>query len=261
MSTAPALNPAIRVLIVEDELLYGDLLSEQLEALGFEPLGPVATAAQAQTMFEALRPDLVLLDVGLRGPMDGIALAAALLARQPVPLIFVTAATDRATFERARAVGPAAFIAKPFDATTLQNAVELALHNFAAPSANHPAAPVPADGPAALVRDAFFLKEREGLVKVPHGAVLYVEADDRHCVLVLANGRRHALRRPLRELADELAVHDFLQIHRSFVLNLRHLDSLNPAEFTVQVAGRTLPLGRSYRDELLRRLHLLEGRE
>ena len=124
----------VHILIVENEPLYGDLLSEYLEMLDYEPLGPAPTAAQALILFENLQPDLVLLDIGLRGDTDGIVLATQLLARRPVPLIFVTAATDRPTFERARVVGPVAFITKPFDAITLQNAVELALYNFAAQS-------------------------------------------------------------------------------------------------------------------------------
>ena len=253
----------IQVLIVEDERLYGDLLSEYLEVLGYEPLGPVATAAQALPLFEALQPDIVLLDVGLRGATDGIALAAQLLARQPVPLIFITAATDRATFERARAVGAAAFITKPFDQRTVQNAVELALHNFAlrAEDSAEAADPAPPGEQGLLLRDAFFVRDREGLLKVPHQEALYLEAGAKYAVLVLANGRRYALRMSLRDLLRELAGHDFVQIHRSFVINAHHLERFNPVQQTVQVGGHELPLGRAYKEVLLQRLHVLDGSE
>lgn len=251
----------IQVLIVEDERLYGDLLCEYLEELGYEALGPAPTAAQGLALFEALQPDLVLLDIGLRGPVDGIELAAQLLSRQAVPLIFITAFTDRPTFERARAVGPVAFITKPFDQLTVENAVELALHNFAAHS-QRLAAPAPPEEPLhALVGDAFFLKDRNGLVKVPHAETLYVEAGEKYCVLQLANGHRHTLRMALKDVARTLASHRFVQVHRSFVINARHLEAVDPVGYTVQVAGRTLPLGRSYKDELLRRLNLIEGNE
>jgi len=254
----------IQILIVEDERLYGDLLCEYLEELGYEPLGPVPTAAQAVALFEALKPDLVLLDIGLRGPVNGVELARQLAARQPVPFIFITAFTDRATFEQARAVGPFAFITKPFDQATVQNALELALINFAqrqAPPAAGPAEPLPAWEQDVLVRDAFFLKDREGLVKVPYSEALYIEAGEKYCVLMLASGRRHPLRLSLRDAARSLAGQDFVQVHRSFVINARHLQALDPVGYTVQVAGRSLPLGRSYKDELLRRLNLIGGPE
>lgn len=252
----------VHILIVENEPLYGDLLSEYLEVLDYEPLGPAPTAAQALTLFDSLKPDLVLLDIGLRGDTDGIELATQLLARRPVPLIFVTAATDRPTFERARTVGPVAFITKPFDAITLQNAVELALYNFA--TQNDPVpnlAPKPEPGTDLLVNNAFFLKERAGLVKVPYAEVLYVEADDKYAMLVLASGRRYPLRVSLKDVARLLEKQRFVQIHRSCVINAQHLESLSPADSTVQVAGRTLQLGRSYKEELLRRLHLIEAPE
>lgn len=253
----------IQTLIVEDERLYGDLLCEYLEELGHEPLGPVPTAAQAVALFDAMRPDLVLLDIGLRGPLDGIELAQQLRRQQPVPLIFITAFADRPTFERARAVGPSAFITKPFDQLTVQNAVELALLNFARPPAEADAPPAPTGGwtQDVLIRDAFFLKDREGLVKVGYDEVVFIEAGDKYCVLLLTNGRRYPLRMTLRELAALLAPKGFAQVHRSFVVNTRHLEALNPVEYTVQVAGRTLALGRTYKDELLRRIDLLGSPE
>ncbi len=253
----------IRILIVEDERLYGDLLCEYLETLGYEPLGPAPTAAQGLALFDALEPDLVLLDIGLRGDVDGIGLATQLLARRRLPLIFITAFTDRATFERARAVGPVAFITKPFDALTVQNAVELALYNFGAPPAapGQPLLPPPPpdERPDLLIADAFFLRDRLGLIKVLHQEVLYVEAGNKHAVLVRTNGHRHALRMALRDMVRLLDGRRFVQVHRSFAINVGYLESVNPVDFTLCVGGQTLPLGRSYKEELLRRLHLLEG--
>ncbi len=248
----------IQTLIVEDERLYGDLLCEYLEALGHDVLGPVASAAEGLALFAALRPDLVLLDIGLRGPLDGVELAGQLLRQRPVPLIFITAFADRTTFERARAVGPAAFITKPFEAATVRNAVELALFNFASAAATPaPAAPPLPWAQDMLLGEAFFLKDKAGLTKIPCPEVLYVEAGDKYCVLMRANGSRHTLRMSLREVAETLAAHGFVQVHRSFVINARHLEAVDPVGFTLRVGRHTLPLGRSYKDDLLRRLTLL----
>jgi DNA-binding LytR/AlgR family response regulator len=246
----------VKVLIVEDEIVFSELLTMHLEELGYEVLGPCPAAAEAQAVFRELRPDLVLLDVGLRGEVDGIELASALVAIQPTPLIFITAFTDRETFERARAVKPAAYLNKPFTATTVQHAVELALQNFVRPEtvAESEDEFITTWSQDMLVRDAFFLKERNMLVKVRQQDVLWIEADGRYSMLVRAGGRKHALRITLRDLATSLPPHLFVQVHRSVIINADHLEQVDPVDGTVVVSGHSLPLGRSYKDQLLRRL-------
>ncbi|MDO7877425.1 response regulator [Hymenobacter sp. ASUV-10] len=246
----------VRVLLVEDEVVFSELLTMHLEDLGYEVLGPYPTAAEAQPVFHAQQPDLLLFDVGLRGEIDGIELARELLAAQPTPLIFITAFTDRETFDRARTVAPSAYLNKPFTALSVQSAVELALQNFVRPDA----AAEPDDEPIThwatdmLVRDAFFLKERNMLVKVRQQDVLWIEADGRYSMLVRAGGRKHALRITLRDLAASLPPSSFVQVHRSVIINADHLEQVDPVDGTVTVSGHALPLGRSYKDLLLRRL-------
>jgi two-component system response regulator LytT len=247
----------VKVLLVEDELIFSELLTMHLEELGYEVLGPCPTAAEARPMFQAQRPDLLVLDVGLRGETDGIELARELLTLQSTPLIFITAFTDRETFDRARTLAPSAYLNKPFTALSVQSAVELALQNFVRPEAP---TPEPEDEPITqwandmLVRDAFFLKERNMLVKVRQQDVLWIEADGRYSMLVRAGGRKHALRITLRDLAASLPPQMFVQVHRSVIINANHLEQIDPVDGTVTVSGHSLPLGRSYKDHLLRRL-------
>jgi len=250
----------IKVLIVEDEMVFSELLALHLQEQGYETLGPATSAAEALPLFRATRPDVVLLDIGIKGAVDGIELAQQLQALQPTPLIFITAFTDRETFERARAVGPFAYLNKPFTALSVQNAVELALQHFS--HRDGPEEEGPVDwAQDVLGRDAFFLKERNVLVKVKQQDVLWIEADGRYSVLVRAGGRKHALRITLRELAASLSPKLFVQVHRSVIINAEHLEQVDPVGGTVLVNGHTLPLGRSYKDQLLRRLQQVGGAE
>ncbi len=102
--------------------------------LGYEPVGPAATAEAALDLYrESLPPvTLALLDIGLDGDRDGIMLAQELRAIRPLPIIFLTSMADEATFGRAKLARPAAYLLKPYDAAALQHAVELALLNYAA---------------------------------------------------------------------------------------------------------------------------------
>lgn len=125
-------DSALRVLIVEDEPLYGRLLTAFVHSLGHVPVGPATSGEEALQLFDQEpRPQLALLDINLSGSLDGIDVAEALLARQRVPLIFNTSLADTATFNRAKQVGPSAYLVKPFDQVVLERAIALALHNFA----------------------------------------------------------------------------------------------------------------------------------
>lgn len=117
-----------RVLIAEDERLVARDLEEIVKHLGYETTGTVSSAASAVVAVEKERPDLVLMDIRLRGKGDGVEAAAIIRDRYQVGVVYVTAHTDPATTERAAATKPLGFIVKPFDERAVQRAVENALY-------------------------------------------------------------------------------------------------------------------------------------
>ena len=240
----------IRVLIVEDEPLYADQLELHLLKLGYEPVGPATNARTALSLFRTEPVDLALLDVQLRGTMDGIELAAELLALRPVPLLFLTSLADDATFARARPLGPAAYLIKPVAPDALQRAMALAVDGFTAQPS--PAATVPSPTPT----DALFVKENGLLEKIRLTDIRSVEANDKLCRLVLG-ARTVTVRMPLRELMRHLPATQFVQIQRSYLVNLDHIERLDPVRHLVQVGEQLLPVGETYHAELLRRLRTL----
>lgn len=241
----------VRVLVVEDEPLYAEQLEAALQDLGHEPIGPAPDARIALALHRTETIDLALLDVQLRGPVDGIELAAQLLAYRPIPLLFLTSCADDETFAAARLVGPAAYLIKPVEPAALQRAIVLALGNFQAQKA-----PVAADSGPAPASDVLFVKENGLLEKIHLGEVQCVEADNKVCRLVLA-GRSLVVRMPLHELVRHLPPSRFVQIQRSYFVNLDYVARLDPVRGLVQVGEHLLPVGRTYQAELLRRLPTL----
>jgi DNA-binding LytR/AlgR family response regulator len=235
--------------------VFGKLLTELLTDLEYQPLGPVATVAEATTLFRQEQPDLLLLDVNLPGEVSGIELARRLLDERPTPVVFLTSATDEDTFARAKAVGPAAYLTKPFDERALERALELALLNFAQRPEEADESMLTWSGEL-LMATCLFVKERGRLLKVRFEDILWIEADDRYSVLVTA-ARRYPLRMALRELATELPVNRFVQTHRSYLVNAEKIEALDPTDSLIIVGPRAdeLPLGRVYREPLLKRLH------
>lgn len=125
---APESREPIRILVAEDEGIAALDTCDQLRALGHRVTAAVFSARDAVLQVETERPDLVLMDVRLKGPIDGIAAATEIRARFDVPTIFVTAYADDATVQRAKLAEPFGYVLKPFDERELRIAIEVALY-------------------------------------------------------------------------------------------------------------------------------------
>lgn len=119
-----------RVLVVEDEMIVAQDIGEQLRRLGYVVLGPAGDGETALRLIETGKPDLVLMDIALRGRLDGVKTAAIIHDRFPIPVIFVTALSDKGTLQRAKVTEPSGILYKPFEQHELFAAVETALYKF-----------------------------------------------------------------------------------------------------------------------------------
>ncbi|MBK9032169.1 MAG: response regulator [Myxococcales bacterium] len=119
------------ILVVEDEALVAKDLQRSLNGLGYRVPATAGSADDALVCAERHRPDLVLMDVRIRGRDDGITAAAALRRRFGVPVVYLTAYGDSATVTRAKATSPYGYLLKPIKAEELRITVELALHKHA----------------------------------------------------------------------------------------------------------------------------------
>lgn len=115
------------VLVVEDDERTARMLGEMLEALGHRVAATVPTAAEALEASERVRPGLVMMDIRLAGPADGVEAAREIRARRDVPVIYVTAHSDAETLDRAVETNPYGYLTKPVDLRALESAVKLAL--------------------------------------------------------------------------------------------------------------------------------------
>ncbi len=117
------------VLIVEDETIVAADLALKLEQLGFEVVGTAAKGEEAVESAYRLKPEVVLMDIRLKGAMDGIEAAEAIQCRHNAPVvIYMTAYSDDATLERAKLTEPYGYILKPFEERELLAAIKMALY-------------------------------------------------------------------------------------------------------------------------------------
>lgn len=120
----------IRILVVEDEYILAMNLQETLESLGYSVLDLVDSAEAAIAQAANLRPDLVLMDIRLRGEMDGIQAAEQIWNQFQIPVIYVTGHSDQSTVERATLTYPFGYILKPIRETELYVAIQTAISRY-----------------------------------------------------------------------------------------------------------------------------------
>jgi signal transduction histidine kinase len=120
-------NNTIHIMIVEDENIVALDMRYRLEAFGYGISAVVATGDAAVSQALALKPDLVLMDIQLKGTMDGVESARRIRMHSEIPIVFVTAFTDEATLERVKGSDAYGYIVKPYHERELRIAIELGL--------------------------------------------------------------------------------------------------------------------------------------
>lgn len=116
------------VLIVEDELIIAEDLRRRLTSLGFNVTGIATTGEDAVSRVEESGPDLVLMDISLRGEMDGVEAAKLIRERTGTPIVYVTGHGDPETMQRAKSTPGFAFVLKPVDDREMQYIFEMVLN-------------------------------------------------------------------------------------------------------------------------------------
>jgi len=117
----------VSVLLVEDDNVMAKIAEMRLHSLGYDMCGRATTAAEAIGIVVNNKPDLVLMDINIKGNVDGIDTANMIRNGFNIPVVYLTSHSDGPVLERAKATNPDGFITKPFKDNDLRIAIELAL--------------------------------------------------------------------------------------------------------------------------------------
>ncbi|TKB76232.1 MAG: response regulator, partial [Nitrospira sp.] len=120
------------VLIVEDEPVTAKDLRQTLMHFGYLVPPPVSTGTDAIRQAREVQPDLVLMDIVLKGPMNGIEAATFITLHLDIPIVFLTAYANDVVLDQAKAAAPVGYLQKPFQPTQLRTAIEIGLHEHQA---------------------------------------------------------------------------------------------------------------------------------
>ncbi|MFY7965297.1 MAG: LytR/AlgR family response regulator transcription factor [Chitinophagaceae bacterium] len=243
----------LKIGIVEDELIIADVITNTLHKIGYNTTEPASTFNEAIAMIESEKPDVVLLDINIKGSKDGIDIAHKINADYQIPFIFLTANADAATLERAKTTNPPAYLVKPFTKDDLYTAIEICFNNFSKNKSETNETHTAKELQDYLINDALFIKDGNYFHKIKFADIVYLEADHVY-VNVITTSKRLLVRSSMQQYLSHFDPKKFIQIHRSFVINIDYIETINSEN--IMLKNFTLPLGRTYREKLLQNLKL-----
>lgn len=248
-------NP-FSILIVEDEALVANDLAARLQQVGYTIAGIADHFEEAVALFRKKIPDLVLLDITLKGKKSGVDIAAAINIILPTPFIFVTAHTDADTLQKAKQTFPAAYLVKPFTTGHLLISIELALHNFAYQKTVNAAdltALQAAEADIYLKQEYLFIKEGQRFVKLQHTDILYLQAEDNY-VKIFTAAKSYLIRCTLTKAIEKMNRPEYVRSHRSYCINIHKVESFT--EQTIMIGTFAIPIGRNYKEGFVSKFEL-----
>ncbi len=122
------MNSKTRIMVVEDEFIVSMEIQDRLKSLGYSIAYAAASGEDAIDKVPETQPDLVLMDIMLKGEMDGVVAAERIKSNYEIPVIYLTAHSDEATLTRAKISQPFGYLIKPFDERGLHTTIEMALY-------------------------------------------------------------------------------------------------------------------------------------
>lgn len=244
-----------RILIVEDDINIAENIEEILQLLGYVNIDLANSANQAIKIVKKYRPDIIFMDIKLKGDKDGIELGEILKQMVDAPLVYVTSYSDPTIIERAKRVNPAGFIVKPFNTNDIHAIVEIVLYNRRSKPASETALSKTKVESPYLVEDAVFIKADNAFERVPYPDIYYVEANG-NMVTIFTKHRNFTIRKSMKDMEEKLPSNLFLRVQKSYIVQLAQIENFNTKEINLQM-GAVLQVGRQYYNSFLAKLNTI----
>lgn len=245
----------VKILVVEDEFIIAEEISEILKINGYEVVGTVPNCMEALELVKSNKPDIILLDIHIEGPLDGIETALEIRNNNNnnnnIAIIYLTAFSDDKFVKRAKETNPAAYIVKPFDERNLLIAIELAFSNL---HIKNTWEDVPDKNLPHVLHDRIYIKENHRHIKLLIDDIKYIEAVGSYCEII-TTGNTYSFSFTLKHLSSKFSHNLLCRVHRSFVINIDKIDSVQGNQ--VFIGEKNIPIGNLYKEEISKRLNLI----
>ncbi|WP_317899140.1 response regulator [Aurantibacillus circumpalustris] len=249
----------LNIFIVEDESIVAKDIQNSLTKLGYNVVGFANNGKDAIDKITELMPDLILMDIMIKGPLTGIEVSEKIKEKMNIPVIFLTAYADEGTLSRAKITEPYGYILKPFKEIDLHSTIEMAVYKHQKDSAllkERDFLYSLVENKDEKAKDILFVKSNSRLVKVYLKDIYFVEALKDY-VIINTEFARYTVHSTMKELDRKLGNVEFVRVHRSFIARLDKIQSIDNQNVILENEKKIIPVGGSYREELMQKLNLL----
>jgi two-component system response regulator LytT len=246
-----------KILIVEDENIVAKDLESILQDLGYKVIGIVSNAIDAITMTALHKPNLVLMDIMIKGKTSGIEAAKEIKSKYDIPVVFLTAYADDKTIDNAKDAFPYGYIIKPFKEKELETTIEMAINKYD----EDKNVKKERDLYHSLIsqktsNDSIFIRADYKLNKVKYEEIFFIEALKDYVVINTVDNV-FTTHTTMKEMVRVLPDDQFVRVHRSFIVRLDKIFSIKYPDLIIEGKMKVIPIGGLYRKELYDKLNLI----
>ncbi len=228
----------MNILIIEDELLIAEMLSEMLQDLGYTVSSIVSTYEKAiEELNKRQKIDLCFIDINLEAAKNGFDVARKINEEYFIPFVFLTSYSDKKTVTEAALLQPATYLNKPFSPTDLLTTVEIIRARTKINTST-------------IVQKAIHVKIGSDFVKIFLNDILWIKSDNNY-LDIKTTTKKFVVRNSLEKFIEDLNDSSFFRTHRSFVVNLNHIHTVSGQVLLIK--EDKIPLSRKFREEVLER--------
>lgn len=244
------MEQAIKILIVEDNVIIADDMQSMLEEIGYEIVDNVIVYEQAEEVLKNRHVDLVLIDIILASDKTGIDLGKHIRENYDIPFIFVTSNSDRATVENAKSVKPNGYLVKPFEQQDLYTSIEIALSNFTHSDKAKAANEIDEDIAMSntVLKDSIFVKKQHLYYRIQFADIRFIKADNVYLEVNTVD-KKFLVRSPLKDYLEKLPKNKFYRAHKSYIVNVDHIDAINSRD--IMIKDTLIPISKDFKEFII----------
>ncbi len=237
-----------KILVVEDELITATHITSVLEEKGYEVPEPIIKGEEVPEIVAKEKPDAIIMDINLAGKLDGVETARIISGTTDIPIIFLTSNSDEQTFEESKTALPHAFLTKPFKSEELLRTIDVVINRHQSHS------PQESSSVSITEDKSIFVTSKNKKVKIHIENIKYVVADRNYCTVVTTS-KEYVLSMSLGVFEKKIPSESFTRIHRSYLINLEAVDSLD--DHHVFIGQKSIPIGNSYKKMLQSKIRIV----
>ena len=244
----------ISVLVVEDEIIVSKDLEYSLKRLGYDVVGTAATGHRAIELANEKEPDIILMDIMLKGEMNGIEAADIIGKSLNIPYIYLTAYAEDYTLEKAKQTEPYGYIIKPFKEIDIKTAIEMAVYKHK----KNKEVLKERDLLYQIVENRetnnfVFVKSKSRFIKIDTEEIIFIEALKDY-VIIHTNQEKFTIHSTMKDIDRKFDFDHFLRVHRSYIVNTSKISSIEQYTIIMEGHKKEIPIGGSYKERFISKM-------